>query len=197
MKYFTKEELEEIVARLLDSPTRETLKELSDKYNGLGEAMKDTPSVIPNTSSASKVVEPIPNVVKQTSVNSVPSLEIPSIDMSKGNNGMSSAMEVPSFNIPKIETPVNNNSLNNKPISFTGDLWEPQIPNVNNLMQTTDNFNMPASSSLSTEVPVTNNTFFGPSQNPVDNPIPISGNKAVQQGPTMFGQMQSNYGNAA
>lgn len=195
MKYFTKEELEEIVARLLDSPTRETLKELSDKYNGLGEIMKDTPSVIPNTSSALKVVEPIPNIVKQTPVNPALGLEIPSIDMGKGNNVIGPTIEVPS--VPKMEVPVNDNNLNKGPISFTGNLWEPQVPNMNNLMQTTDNFNMPASSSVSTEVPVTNNTFFGPSQNPVDNPIPISGNKVVQQGPTMFGQMQSSYGNAA
>lgn len=195
MKYFTKEELEEIVARLLDSPTRETLKELSDKYNGLGEIMKDTPSVIPNTSSASKVVEPIPNIVKQTPVNPALGLEIPSIDMGKGNNVIGPTIEVPS--VPKMEVPVNDNNLNKGPISFTGNLWEPQVPNMNNLMQTTDNFNMSGSSSVSTEVPVTNNTFFGQGQNPVDNPIPISGNKAVQQGPTMFGQMQSSYGNAA
>ena len=33
MKYFTKEELEDITNELLQEPTRETLKNLNNKYN--------------------------------------------------------------------------------------------------------------------------------------------------------------------
>ena len=33
MNYFTKEELEDISLKLIENPTRETLKELNDKYN--------------------------------------------------------------------------------------------------------------------------------------------------------------------
>ena len=34
MKYFTKEELVDITKELLENPTRETLKNLNNKYNG-------------------------------------------------------------------------------------------------------------------------------------------------------------------
>ena len=37
MKYFTMEELEEIATEILNSPSRETLKKLSDKYYGISE----------------------------------------------------------------------------------------------------------------------------------------------------------------
>lgn len=95
---------------------------------------------------------------------------------------------VPTLEMPAVRVP----SQNNTPVSFSGNLWEPQTPNINNLMETTDNFN--------TNINVGSNMnaggqFFGSTQEQVNNPIPVSDGPSmgVQSGPSMFSQMQDSY----
>ena len=249
MKYLTKEELEEITGKLLENPTRETLKELNNKYNGEEISMantvtEDTPLVeIPVEAPQSyempmasqSVVEPIPNAVENPIVNPLPpvmdtpvatpitnyevptpsvSIEAPVYDASNIQepvemsnqqeiinpvqeqnipvNNVSMGPEIPSFDMPQMNNPNMNNSINNEPINFTGNLWEPQ--NQNDLMATTDSFNQGPIEQPSVEVPVGNGQFFGPSIEPVNNPIPINNMPQMpQQGPSMFGQFEQNY----
>lgn len=195
MKYFTKEELEDITEKLILNPTRETLKELNDEYNkGETEIVKENPSVSPIPS----VTAPLTAVESQTPTSSIPNLgssqESVSIPNNNLNNTINISSEIPSFELPKYETQSASGS-NNNIVNFNRNLWEPQTQEVNNLMETTDNFNSMPSQAQSTEVPVAKGPFFGTTSEPVNNPIPITGKPTIQE-PTMFGQMQSNYGNA-
>lgn len=209
MKYFTKEELEDITKELIENPTRETLKSLNDKYNGSAEPLalsQETsnvenfvpamPEVIPTKAVEEPVRAPIPVVEEQPIVNQVPNFDIPNVEIPKiesnpvDNNNV---QKTPNFELPKLETPVVNNQ-NNQPINFTGNLFETG-PSVANLMQTTDNFNSVASTMPTTEVPVNGVPFFGPHIGNENNPIPVAGpvNNMPANEPTMFGQMQQNY----
>ena len=204
MKYFTKEELEDITSELLNNPTRETLKSLNDKYNGVTEVVEPLakeevstnvePPVmmtIPNSTVQEKPVEPVAPVVNEPQVASpIPSFNIPNIEVPKTENQVNNSTTVavqPSFELPKLETPTFNNQ-NNEPVSFSGDLWNLHQPEQqpSNLMQTTDNFNAVPTQAPTNEVPVTGAPFFSANPAPANNPIPV-------QGPTMFGQMQQNY----
>ena len=200
MKYFTKEELEKIAEKILNNPTRETLKELNEEYNGKEELNIDTPKTIPNAIPNEKVAEPLPPVVDTPVASPLPNTDTKNFNIPETNNvsnNTSVFQSVPSFELPKVDSPASSNYVpNNSPIDFNGNLWEPSLPEVNNLMDTTDNFNVSNPSSQNVEVPVVNGPFFGQTNEPVNNQIPISGTPS-QQGPTMFGQMQSNYGNAA
>lgn len=193
MKYFTKEELEKITEKLILNPTRETLKELNDEYNGgATELVKEMPSSTPFPSA----VEPLNVVETNTQTSSIPNFDMNkesvSIPNNNPNNNVNFANEIPSFELPKYENKPASGP-NNNVVNFSGNLWEPEPQQVPNLMETTDNFSNVQSPS--TEVPVNNGPFFGNTSEPVNNPIPISGRPIVQE-PTMFGQMQSNYGNA-
>lgn len=198
MKYFTKEELEDITRELLGNPTRETLKNLNEKYNGSTEVLvKDTlntnvePPVvapIPITIPEEKTVEPIPGAPAQSVVNPIPSFNVPKMEEPKVD-GMSNSINVtntPSFELPKLETPFFSNQ-SNEPVAFSGNLWEAPKQEVGNLMQTTDNFSSGTNTISNTEVPVTGAPFFGPSTQNTSNSIPVT------NGPTMFGQLEQNY----
>jgi len=218
MNYFTREELEDITSELLANPTRETLKNLNEKYNGntesVEEMVKEMPSInveppVVETIEAPRVATPIPTPVveagpvvqeipapvveEQPVVSPIPNFNVPNMEIPKVENIMNASAnvtEMPSFELPKLETPAFNNQ-NNEPVNFSGNLWEVPAPEMNNLMQTTDNFSAIPNAMPTTEVPVTPAPFFGPYQEQVNNPIPV--NNAPVQGPTMFGQMQQNF----
>ena len=201
MRYFTREELEDITKKLLEAPTRETLKELNEKYNGSTEVINPQVDEIPNINVEPTVVAPIPTIVTEkdsfvapmeapqegtpiTNFN-IPTMEVPKIENSNNN-----IQGVSNLELPKLETPVFNNH-SNEPINFSGNLFETPKSETSNLMQTTDNFSTMPNTMPTTEVPVTGSPFFGPSTEPVNNPIPID--VAPAQGPTMFGQFEQNY----
>ena len=204
MKYFTREELEDITSELLINPTRETLELLNQKYNGSSEVKQNIveretniePPImraIPNIDSINRpVAEPIyPNTDVNSSLSPIPNLNIPSEEISKTQNiSNNNGSEVSNFELPKLETPVFANQ-NNSPVNFSGSLWEQPQSNMENLMQTTDNFASPTNAVPNTEVPVTGAPFFGPSTEQVNNPIPVGGSSP--NGPTMFGQFEQNY----
>lgn len=199
MKYFTKEELEDITKELTNSPTRETLKKLNEKYNNAAEEnlikpmSNEEPPVVVPIEEVKKVETPMPFVQKEKPiVNPIPSINVPNMDMSKQENREPlNGPAIPSFELPKLETPSANNQ-SNEVINFTGNLWETTAPNPSNLMQTTDNFNSASNAMSSVEVPIANGPFFGGSPEPVNNPIPIAGTPA-NTAPTMFGQFEKNY----
>lgn len=201
MNYFTKEELEEITIELLNSPTRDTLGRLNDKYNGKPKeeiistvsVTYEPPVVAPTeTIVETPVVQNTPKVPEVNNIpNPVPDLSVPTMEVpNEVKQNPNTEITIPSFELPKLETPLINNQ-NNTPIEFTGNLFETQMFNVGNLMETTENFNAPQNSAPVTEVPVTNGPFFGATQTPVNNPIPVGGTPS--QGPTMFGQFEQNY----
>ena len=176
MKYFTKEELEDITKELVENPTRETLNNLNNKYNA---AIKLEPSAtdIPKVESS----------ITETTLQTTEEVVMPLSSISVPTN---TEPEIPSVELPMLEVPTEG-LKNNKPINFTGDLFGAQPP-VANLMQTTDNFNFAPNTMPSTEVPVTGTPFFGPPVTSENNPIPIgvpSNNMAASQ-PSMFGQLE-------
>lgn len=200
MKYFTKEELEDITNQLLVEPTRETLKKLNEKYNGITEVVEPlvkedvstnaVPPVmmtIPSATTEAQLVEPIEKTIEEQTqvVTPIPNFNIPNMNMEGQVNKNINVAEVSSFELPKLETPVFNNQ-NNEPVAFSGNLWNTNKPEASNLMQTTDNFNNIPNQESKNEVPVTGTPFFATNPETVNNPIPV-------QGPTMFGQMQQNY----
>ncbi|MBQ8193135.1 MAG: hypothetical protein IJZ46_03590 [Bacilli bacterium] len=184
MKYFTKDELDDITKELLENPTRETLKRLSEKYSSSSSGnnlVKEVPNMNIAPPSAVNRVEPALEVNKVE--NKIPSIEVPKVENVN-------KQEVPSFEIPKLETPAFNNQ-NNEPVNFNGDIFDIQKLQANNLMQTTDNFNTTPNVLPSTEIPVNNGPFFGTSGEVVNNPIPVS--SPQKEVPTMFGQFEQNY----
>ena len=223
MNYFTREELEDITKELLENPTRETLKKLNEKYNGIvvETSINETPMVetspiieepqtlvvenpsaplvnevaVPEFVAPLSEITPTPNEEVAPVVNQTPAFEIPNVEVPKVENNTSNvSFEMPNFELPKLETPVVNNQ-NNEPISFSGNLFEMPSQSVANLMQTTDNFNSVPNTMPSTEVPVSPVPFFGPHTDTTSNPIPVGGptNIIPNIEPSMFGQMQQNY----
>lgn len=221
MQYLTREELEDITTKLIENPTRETLKNLSNQYNTIEEVsipvmeeIKKEPEVSPFAEVASEVQEPVvmPNKVEvkipemvnvyqnavpnmtEVSNFSIPDVEVPAVETLLINNGNS--MQIPGFETPKIEQPIFN-SKNNTPINFNGNLWGEPKQDVPNLMQTTDNFNMPTNVVPSTEVPVAPQPFFVPNIETTANPIPVGGPinnmEMPKQQPSMFGQFEQSF----
>ncbi len=99
MKYFTKEELEDITNELLQEPTRETLKNLNNKYN------KEEKVELP-------VQESVFNPPKESVANSMPSFEVPTFNSGAFNmpkeepvNTESIPVSTPSFEVPAFNTP--------------------------------------------------------------------------------------------
>lgn len=100
---------------------------------------------------------------------------------------------IPSLEIPKIES----FNPNNNSVPFNGNIWEPQQNNViNNMMQTTDNFNKPIEQMPNNQPVVNQNPFFDTGKIPENNPIPVT-EPPVMEGPTMFGQFEQNFNNNA
>lgn len=211
MKYFTKEELEDITNELVMDPTRETLKKLNDKYNS-GQALTLTEEVS-NINIEPPVVEQVNTVVPETPVSnigpSIPTMEMPmnnqvtmpinEVPMNPVNTPVAAPVNesqmgpvnVGTFELPTLDIPTSNNQ-SNEPVAFNGNLWDNNaMPEMGNLMQTTDNFGVGPQTVPTTEVPVANAPFFGSPQAAVNNPIPISGQPS--QGPTMLGQLERNY----
>lgn len=215
MKYLSKEELEDITNELLENPTRETLKVLNNKYNSeengvetksIVEPVKiDVPEVkldiptfeVPNTTNTPESNTPnmnIPtfNIPGSASVNEVQNnkplgetIPISSEPTVPVNNNIND--NIPSLEVPQ-SVPVQNN---NAQVNFSGNLWEPQMPTIGNMMETTDNFNTVQNTMPNTNPNIQNTPFFGPVTEPVNNPIPV--NNVPNNGPSMFGQIQQNY----
>lgn len=98
---------------------------------------------------------------------------------------------IPSLEVPQ-SMPVQNNSTQ---VNFSGNLWEPQMPTIGNMMETTDNFNTSQNTMPNTNPNIQNTPFFGQTTEPVNNPIPV--NNVPNNGPSMFGQIQQNYNQGA
>ena len=219
MKYLSKEELEDITNELLENPTRETLKVLNNKYNSeengvetksIVEPVKvDVPEVkldiptfeVPNTTNTPESNTPnmnIPtfNIPGSASVNEVQNnkplgetIPISSEPTVPVNNNIND--NIPSLEVPQ-SVPVQNN---NAQVNFSGNLWEPQMPTIGNMMETTDNFNTVQNTMPNTNPNMQNTPFFGPVTESVNNPIPV--NNVPNNGPSMFGQIQQNYNQGA
>lgn len=219
MKYLSKEELEDITNELLENPTRETLKVLNNKYNSeengvetksIVETVKiDVPEVkvdiptfeVPNTTNTPESNTPnmnIPtfNIPGSASVNEVQNnkplgetIPISSEPTVPVNNNIND--NIPSLEVPQ-SVPVQNN---NAQVNFSGNLWEPQMPTIGNMMETTDNFNTVQNTMPNTNPNIQNTPFFGPVTESVNNPIPV--NNVPNNGPSMFGQIQQNYNQGA
>lgn len=221
MKYLSKEELEDITNELLENPTRETLKVLNNKYNSeengvetksIVEPVKiDVPEVpiapevkldiptfeVPNTTNTPESNTPnmnIPtfNIPGSASVNEVQNnkplgetIPISSEPTVPVNNNIND--NIPSLEVPQ-SVPVQNN---NAQVNFSGNLWEPQMPTIGNMMETTDNFNTVQNTMPNTNPNIQNTPFFGQTTESVNNPIPV--NNVPNNGPSMFGQIQQNY----
>lgn len=222
MKYFTKEELEDITNKLIENPTRETLKSLNDTYNcnsimeqelvgdnnlvvdsvPVVESLSDVSisnevvnAVLPSSNLNAQVVSSVPVTTEMSSVNNMSNFDNPNVGiLNIENMANNNRMQVPSFELPKLETPAFNNQ-NNEQINFNGNLFEQNVQNIGNLMQTTDNFNSIPNTIPNTEVSVAPAPFFGVSNEPINNPIPVEGavNNTTVIGPSMFGEMQQNY----
>lgn len=201
MKYLTKEELMDITDELLKNPTRETLKMLSYKYS---EAKQDANAFMPSQNTANEVntttvssaipVEVNNNLVEQNQMESsvvMPVVGTQNVELAPGEQVNTLP---PVFEVPKLETPtfVNQNS---ESINFNGNIFDTQVSNVGNLMQTTDNFNTMSNTMPTTEVPIAPAPFFSAPQELANNPIPVGGpvNNMTNPSPSMFGQFEQNY----
>ena len=219
MKYLSKEELEDITNELLTNPTRETLKVLNSKYNS-EENSGETKSIVepvkvdvpkakldiptfeaPNTtntpeSTTSNMNIPTFNIPRSAPVNEVQNnkplgetIPISSEPTVPVNNNIND--NIPSLEVPQ-SMPVQNNSTQ---VNFSGNLWEPQMPTIGNMMETTDNFNTVQNTMPNTNPNIQNTPFFGQTTEPVNNPIPV--NNVPNNGPSMFGQIQQKYNQGA
>lgn len=196
MKYLSREELEDIAKELVNNPTRETLKILNDKYNKVESQSFEAPSTSsqePLKEGVQNTTTPVFNMTENTT--ELPKEEL-SIPVSERTIPITSVPETPSMNtndiipsleIPKESIPVQNNTA----VNFSGNLWEPQMPSIGNMMETTDNFNTVQNTVPNMNPNNQNIPFFGPSVQEVNNPIPVNG--APKETPSMFGQIQQNY----
>ena len=169
---------------------------------------------------ANSVVSPIPSVIETPAVRAIPNVvETPSVNPLPSTPAVENTpatpipnfinnvpetpvqaptFEVPSFSMPEVSMPTANNDLNNNQNlninsnPFGGNLWETPTNGVNNLMQTTDNFNKPEETKVEPVQQTPSVPFFGGPTEAVNNPIPVQ-EKPQNYGPTMFGQFEQNY----
>lgn len=152
MKYFTKEELEDITKELVENPTRETLKKLNDKYNGSTEPLilsNETPVVetveapMPEIVPAIAVEDPVSpmknEVVNELSSSSVqlespvgapiPVVEDkPVVEQLPIMEEQPVISPIPNFNVPNMETPkIESNSLNKNSTQETPNFELPKL----------------------------------------------------------------------
>lgn len=200
MKYLSREELEDIAKELVNNPTRETLKILNDKYNKVESQSFEAPSMSsqePLKESVQNTNAPVFNIPGSAPTTELPKEE-PSIPLSESTIPITSVPVTPSMNvnindtipsleIPKESIPVQNNTA----VNFSGNLWEPQMPSIGNMMETTDNFNTVQNTVPNMNPNNQNIPFFGPGVQEVNNPIPVNG--IQKETPSMFGQIQQNY----
>ena len=209
MKYFTKEELMDITDKLLENPSRETLKMLSDKYNNIyndyNPGVQSTNEVLQKESEPIQInpveYQPveiaIPNQVNNFSGVTIENTEnsIPEpIALPNETNVDYISNAIPSFEMPKIETQIPE-IQNNQVLTFNPNLFDKPAQDIGSLMQTTDNFNTVQNTTPSTEIPITPAQFFVANQELSNNPIAVQGqvNNQVNQTPSMFGQFEQNY----
>lgn len=200
MNYFTKEELDYIANSLLNNPSRGTLEELNNKYNlkVIEEPVQN--QINTNTNIPSFEIPSFNPIDKEP----LPTVEPPKVDFETFtipnentiNNGftVNEPITIPNLSSSAVQNSLNsetimnnsNNSIgisalennqNNNMLNINSNLWEQ--PNPNNLMTTTDNFN------------INNTPFFGTQTEPVvNNPIPVGGQ--YTSGPSMFGQIMKD-----
>ena len=197
-KYLTKEDLELIAG----NPTFSTIENLYNKYKSNDEV---------NEVSVNREVE---NNFNSVPINSNPSSlnvkePVTPVPPLSNTNNASIGSTIPSFELPKVDTPVvNNNStvVNTEPLTFNGNLFDTQGNQKSGLMQTTDNFGRPPvdnvnngvnTQNTNSNIPVYGNGAVNRSLNGVQPTNQMGGTGSVQQTPTMFGQLQSNYTRAA
>lgn len=146
MNYFTKEELNFIVDELLNNPSKETLKSLSDRYN-VKEEVVTVPIEQPALSTVP--IEPLNN--------STPTLDN---NVSISNNMNNQVNSIPSIELPQTSVSNLQSTNNTAQVPFNGNLWEPETVNVNSMMQPTNNFtnSMPFNSNVQSA----NNNNQGP-----------------------------------
>lgn len=200
MKYLSREELEDIAKELVNNPTRETLKILNDKYNKVESQSFEAPSTSsqePLKEGVQNTTTPVFNMTENTTKLSKEELSIP---VSESTIPITSVPETPSMNtndmipsleIPKESIPVQNNTA----VNFSGNLWEPQMPSIGNMMETTDNFNTVQNTVPNMNPNNQNIPFFGPGVQEVNNQVPVNG--VPKEAPSMFGQIQQNYNGGA
>lgn len=167
------------------------------------EVKPDIPTFeVPNTTNTPESTTPNMNIPTFNIPGSAPVNEVQNNKPLEETIPISSEPTVPvnnniNDNIPSLEVPqsmpVQNN--NNAPVNFSGNLWEPQMPTIGNMMETTDNFNTVQNTIPNINPSSQNNPFFGPVTEPVNNPIPV--NSVPNNGPSMFGQIQQNYNQGA
>ena len=167
----------------------------------------DIPAFEAPSAKASESTIPNINIPTFNVPESIPVNEVPNSESIQNNKPLGETIPISSEpaapvnnnindNIPSLEVPqsvpVQNN---NAQVNFSGNLWEPQMPTIGNMMETTDNFNT-AQNTMPNINPSSQNTpFFGPVTEPVNNPIPV--NNVPNNGPSMFGQIQQNYNQGA
>ena len=196
MKYLSKEALEDIANSLLENPTPKTLGELNQKYN-----QEETVSLSKEVVGQAPPSMEIPPIsMGEPSVKPIPSFDIPKIDVPNLNNNNNDSINPSVISQPSLNNNISSNNnvpLANSEVPFNGNIFEPISNNPSSMMQTTDNFGI--SENPKNEIPVTSNTFFGPSVPSGGNPIPISGQnmQTPNVGPTMFGQIQNDFQRAA
>lgn len=196
MKYLSREELEDIAKELVNNPTRETLKILNDKYNKVESQSFEAPSTSsqePLKEGVQNTTTPVFNMTENTT--ELPKEEL-SIPVSESTIPITSVPETPSMNtndiIPSLEIPKESiPAQNNTAVNFSGNLWEPQMPSIGNMMETTDNFNTVQNTVPNMNTNNQNIPFFGPRVQEVNNQVPVSG--TPKEAPSMFGQIQQNY----
>lgn len=197
-KYLTKEDLELIAG----NPTFSTIENLYNKYKSNDEV---------NEVSVNREVE---NNFNSVPINSNPSSlnvkePVTPVPPLSNTNNTSIGSTIPSFELPKVDTPVvNNNStvVNTEPLAFNGNLFDTQGNQMSGLMQTTDNFGRPPVDNAdngvnvqntNSNIPVYGNGTVNRDSNGMQPTNQMGGTGPVQQTPTMFGQLQSNYTRAA
>lgn len=204
MKYFTKEELEDITKELIDNPARETLNKLNEKYNGNIDNVvvaSEIPVAYNQDFEVASIVEPQQNetsnevqkdlgptitpidlsmpAVNETEVNLIPNENISNVEVPKlDNNEEKGNINASSLGIPSFELPKLDAPIvdfqNNEHLNFTGNLFETP-QSTPNLMQTTDSFNTVQKIMPTTEVSVAGTPFFGQIMSGESNPIPVGG----------------------
>lgn len=197
-KYLTKEDLELIAG----NPTFSTIESLYNKYKS-----NDEVSEVSVNREVDNNFNSVPINGNTSSLNvKEPVTPVPPLS---NTNNASIGSTIPSFELPKVDTPVvNNNStvVNTEPLAFNGNLFDTQGNQMSGLMQTTDNFGRPpvdnANNGVNTQntnsnIPVYGNGAVNRSSTGVQSTNQMGGTGSVQQTPTMFGQLQSNYTRAA
>lgn len=162
---------------------------------------------VPNTTNTPESTAPNTNIPTFNIPGSTPVNEVPNSESIQNNKPLGETIPISSEptasvnnnindNIPSLEVPqsipVQNN---NAQVNFSGNLWEPQMPTIGNMMETTDNFNTTQNTIPNINPSSQNTPFFGPVTEPVNNPIPV--NNVPNNGPSMFGQIQQNYNQGA